>query len=85
MEIFNLLNACIEHCHVVVVVVIVEVVVMVVLLGHIVVLIVIVKGNLICFKLSGVEFLRKFFIASICFGFFINNVEFLRRFIVGVG
>lgn len=85
MEIFNLLNACIENCHVVVVVVIVEVVVMVVLLGHVVVLIVVVEGDLICFELSRVEFLREFFIATVCFGFFVDYVEFLRRFVVRVG
>ena len=85
MEIFDLLNACIEHSHVIVIVVIVNVVVMVVLLGHVVVLIVVVEGDLICFELSGVKFLRKFLIASVCFGFFINNIEFLRRFVVRVG
>lgn len=85
MKIFDLLNAGIEHCHVVVVVVIVKVVVMVVLLGHVVVLIVVVEGNLICFELSRVEFLWKFLIASVCFGFFVDNIEFLRRFVVRIG
>ena len=85
MQIFNLLDACIEHCHVVVVVVIFEVVVVVVLFRHIVVLIVIIEGDLICFELSRVEFLREFFVASVCFSFFVDDVKFLRRFVVGVG
>ena len=56
-----------------------------ILLGHVVVLIVVVEGDLICFELSRVEFLRKFFIASVCFGFFVDYVEFLRWFVVRIG
>ena len=85
MQIFDLLDACIQHRHVVVVIIILEVVVVVVLFRHVIVLIVVVEGDFICFELSGVKFLREFFVASICFGFFVDDVEFLRRFIVRVG
>lgn len=57
MHVLDLLNAGIEHSHVVVVIVVIKVVVLMVLLRHVVVLIVVIERDLICFELSRVELL----------------------------